>query len=131
MHDVHRVSGGEGVGDLDEQIERALHVDATRVDERPEGLAGDELHREVVHDRQAGDRCAVAHRHGLANLVDGDHVRMVQRRRRPRLLNETHQPARVAHDFRRQDFQRDWPAQDGVARAIDVAHPAWPISASI
>ncbi len=35
----------------------------------------------------------------LANLVDGDHVRMVECRRRPRLLDETHQPARVAHDF--------------------------------
>lgn len=47
-----------------------------------------------------------------------------ERRRRLRLLDETHQSARIAHDFRRQDFQRDGPAEDGVTRAIDVAHPA-------
>ena len=42
----------------------------------------------------------------------------------PRLLDESGETARVAHDLGRQDLQRDRPAERGIARAVDEAHPA-------
>ena len=126
VHDAGGVRRRERFRDLHQRLDRALHVDPPRVDERAQRVAGDQLHRQVVHRREARNRGAVAHRRRLANLVDGDDVRVVERRGRPRLLHEPGQPRGVADHVGRQDLQRNRSREHRVAGAVDVPHPALP-----
>src|ERR1700730_10929119 len=59
-----------------------------------------------------------------AHVVDGDHVRVVQRGRDPRLLQEPGPEHVIGGQLRRQYLQRDDAAQPEVLRLIDHAHPA-------
>jgi hypothetical protein len=102
---------------LHQQVDRAFRVKPPRFDERAHRVAGDQLHRHVVQRRQARSRCAVAHRRGFANLVDGNDVRVVQRRGGPRVLHEPGEPGRVADNFGRKDLQRETDRASVVSRA--------------
>ena len=73
VHEPARVRGVERVGDLAEQAERAPRVDAALAQQLGERRPVDELHRQVQ---------AVL---GLAGLVDGHDVRVLERRLRAAL----------------------------------------------
>ena len=77
-----------------------------------EPLAGDELHDVVVHPAL------------LADPVDRDDVGVVQPRRRPRLAAEPSEVPRVGQGVRRQDLQRDVPAERLLLGLVHDAHPA-------
>ena len=82
--------------------------------QRAQRLAVDALHHDV---RQAG---------GLADLVDRDDVRVIERGRRARLLGESSEAHRIRRETLGQELHRHVPVQVLVARAPDVAHPAGP-----
>ena len=63
---------------------------------------------------------------GLADLVDGDDVRMVERGGGARLLLEAAHASRLLGELRRQHFERHLAAELGVLRQVDFAHPALP-----
>ena len=86
--------------------QRALHQLLT------EGFAVEQL----GHDEQ--------HSGVLADIEDADDIRMRQRRDGPRLAVETRGHQRIAGDMRRQHLDRYLPVQAGIARAIDLPHPA-------
>ncbi len=60
----------------------------------------------------------------IADLVDGQDVGMIERRRGPRLVQETAQPFRIAAQFRPQHLERDRPAEHRIDGLVDLAHPA-------
>ena len=60
----------------------------------------------------------------LADVVDRDDVRMVQGRRRARLLLEPREPVRSAESSCGQHLDRHLAAEPRVPRPIDLAHPA-------
>ena len=59
-----------------------------------------------------------------AHVVDRDHVRVVQRRGDPGLLQEPGPEHVIGSQLRRQHLQRDDTAQPQVLRLVDHAHPA-------
>ena len=60
---------------------------------------------------------------GLADLVDGDDVGVVERGGGPRLLREAAHAARVGGELLGQELDRDVAVEVVVARAPDLAHP--------
>jgi hypothetical protein len=60
----------------------------------------------------------------LARLVDGDHVRVIDRRRHPRLALEALAEARVGGVLGGDQLERDRPPQRELGGAIDDAHAA-------
>ena len=61
-----------------------------------------------------------------ADVVDGQDVRVVQRRRGARLLLEAAEPLGIGGERRREHLDRDLALEPRVARAIDLAHPPRP-----
>ena len=57
------------------------------------------------------------------NVVDGEDVRVVERRRRPRLALEAHQSVGVGGDVRGQHLDRDVATQPLIPGPVDLAHP--------
>src|SRR5262249_52359509 len=62
----------------------------------------------------------------LANVVDREHVAVVERARRAGLLVEAPHPLCIAREIRKEHFDGDVAAQPLVARAPYLAHPARP-----
>jgi hypothetical protein len=60
----------------------------------------------------------------LLEAVDCGNVRMAERGENARLALEAHEPFGVARERRRQELQRNVPAQAGIVRVIDLAHAA-------
>ena len=60
----------------------------------------------------------------LADLVDGDDVRVVERGGGARFLREAAHPAFVPGEFVRQQLERDPAPEPRVAGQVDFAHPA-------
>src|SRR6266446_9863148 len=60
----------------------------------------------------------------LADLVDRDDVRMVQRDNRARFLLETVEPFRIASEAQRQELERGLASASGVGGEINFAHAA-------
>ena len=60
----------------------------------------------------------------LPDVVNGEDVRMVQRRGSPGFLLKPVKAVRVGRQARGQDLDRYVAAQAGIAGAIDLAHPA-------
>ena len=85
---------------------------AAATDDRREVLTVDQLHDDVRTGRI------------LAVVVDGDDVRVAQRRGRLGLLAEPGREIGVAQVFRSQQLDRDVTAQLGVERSIDGRHAA-------
>ena len=61
---------------------------------------------------------------GLAEVINGDDVRMVQCRQRLRLARESFGKFRVIHAFRREQFQGDEAVQGFLPRLVNHAHAA-------
>src|SRR5262245_3225602 len=60
----------------------------------------------------------------FAHLVDGDDVRMVEGRSRPRFLLESRHAIRVSREVGGEYFQSQLAAQPRVFGQIDLTHPA-------
>jgi len=60
----------------------------------------------------------------LADVVDREHVRVVERSREPRFLLEPPGRSRCAGSLIRQDFDRDLASDPGIASAVHLAHAA-------
>ncbi len=87
--------------------------------------------RGVSEQRLQVDPIDVAHRDkqapvGLARVVDRDHVWVIQARRQPRLPQQPLAETLVQREALGQHLQRDRAPQPGIAREIDLAHPAAP-----
>src|SRR5713226_1798339 len=110
MYDAGFVSRRKGVGDLFRYPNQLRQSHASGADQLPQGPADDALH----HDK---------HKPALvANLVDGNDVWMIQRRRRLRFARQT-APGILAGDWeRRQYLDGDGAIQAGVPSLINPAH---------
>ena len=111
VHNPGRVRPRKPVGHLRRNRQQALHGQRALVQEVPKRFPLDQLHRDVG----AGFR--------LADVVDDDDVRMVQRRGRTCLLFESPQAVGVGGDRIGQHLDRDLSAQPRVPRPIDFSHP--------
>ena len=139
VRQVHVLGIGVVTAPLDQQVPR-LHVPvhqplAVRGVQRPRGLAGEEQGGRGEDPAALFDHLPhvgpghVPHRDVQqvvlgAHVVDGDHVRVVQRGRDPRLLQEPGPEHVVGSQLGRQYLQRDDAAQAEVLGLVDHAHPA-------
>ncbi len=112
MNDVAAVRRVERIGDLNRQLERFVARKRLAVDAFLERLPFEQLH----HDE--GPALV------LADFVNDADVRMIQRRRGPRLTDKPLERGLVSRHFRRQELQRHRPAERRVLGFIDDAHPA-------
>jgi hypothetical protein len=109
---VRRVERRAGLGDElrgERRLERALLV------EHPAQV------RSIHEPHRDEQELAV-----LAGLVDGDHVRVVERGRDPRLAREPGAEGLVARELGRDQLERDGPVEGELARAVYDAHAAAP-----
>ena len=107
------VRGVERLGDLGEELDRALRLERTVLrDELGEVGALDVAHGEEEH--------AVL----LARLVDGDDVRVVERGGDPRLAQEALAEALVLGELGRDHLERDLAPETLLLGAVDRAHAA-------
>ena len=107
------VGGVEGGGDLVDDRRRAGGLERSLAqDQRVEIGALDEAHRQV--------ELTVL----LAGVIDRDHVGVIDRGRRPRLLLEALAEALVPGEVGGDQLQRDLPAEVDLDRPVDDAHPA-------
>ena len=112
MHDAGAVGLGEAVGGLRGDAEERLRRQRTVRENLPQRSALDELHRDELDAVRGTD------------VVDGDEVRVVQRRSRARLFLEALDPLGVRSDRRGQHLEGDVASEPCVTGAIDLAHPA-------
>jgi hypothetical protein len=110
VHDPGGVSPSQTVGHLRRERENSPDRQRARRHQLAQAPSFDPLHRDV------GDRAA------LADIVDDDDVRMVQRRGGSRLLLEAAQALYVAGKLRGQDLQRHLAAQPRVPRPVNLSH---------
>ena len=139
VRQVHVIGIGIVAAPLDQQVPRLdvpVHQPlAVRGVQRPRGLAHQEQGRGgedpaalLDHLPHVGPR-DIPHRDVQqvvlgAHVVDGDHVRVVQRGGDPRFLQEPGPEHVVGGQLGRQHLQRDDAAQAEVLRLVDHAHPA-------
>ncbi len=109
MRDSLRVREIQRVRGLHGDIDNLGQCHST-ADPRQKGLSFD-----VLHDDEGN---AIA----LANVVDGGHIRMVQRGSGLRFAREALHAVRVRRELSGQDFQRDGPVQPWIAREVDLSH---------
>ena len=112
MDNAARVGGGQPLCDLHPDLERFPRGKGAAGEPRPQRLALEELLDDV--------RCTFVR----ADVVNGEDVRVVERRCRPRLALEPLQALRVGREFRWQDFDRHVAPEPRVASAPYFAHPA-------
>ncbi len=111
MHDAFLVRGGNPCRGLRSDVQQRVQREGAVVHRLAERLAFDQLARDVIH--------AV----GLADVIDGDDIRMIQREHRARFLQKARHVLGIANVARSQGLQRD-AAPHPVYRAIDLAHAA-------
>jgi len=104
--------GGEGAAGLDGVVERLGQRDGAGVELLAEGLAIDELSGNV------GD---VA---GLADVVNGDDVGVVERGRGAGFLGEAEDALGVLDELGGQQLQSDLAVEASVLSEVDFAHAA-------
>ena len=112
MHHVLLVSFRESLRELRRETERSRDREALPREKRAQLLPRDELHRDEMDSL------------GFVDLVNGRNVRMVDRRRRLRLLNEPSALAFVRHELGRQDLHRHFAIEPGIEGSIHHSHTA-------
>jgi ABC-type hemin transport system ATPase subunit len=122
VDDAGGVRLGEPLGGLRDVGQQRPQARRLLVDLVLERDAVDELHRDEV-DRLTGRSAGRAERR-VADLVDRDNVRMVQRGGRAGLLDEPAHALVVAHQLGRQDLQRDRAPEHRIVRPVHLTHPA-------
>jgi hypothetical protein len=113
MNNTGGVRAGQGIGDLDGVLQNLGQPHAVFRDQPVERLSRHVLHGDEVHPV------------GLADVMDGDDVYMVEGRRGLRFLNEAALSRRVGDFIVRQNLDGDKAIQAGVARFVDHTHPAF------
>ena len=112
MNQPRAVGRCERAGHLDDrQHAGARKAHDAIVDRRAHRAAGDELHDE--------ERTAVV---GLADVVDVDDARMLERRTRQRFTEQSLPRRQIPQRFGRQNFDRDLARELRVGRAVHGAH---------
>ena len=112
VDDPFLVRRGEAMGDLRRDRNQPAQRGKSLFDPRREAPAEDELHRDV------GEALV------LADLVNGDDVRMVQGRGGARLLSEAQIVLRTLVEALGEQLDRDDAPEGRVARAVEPAHAA-------
>ena len=112
MHDAARVSRDQRARDLNRESDRFTNRHHTAVEPPPQRL--------TVNELADDERPAVE----IAEIVDHQNVRMVQRGRGASLRVEPAQTIGIRGGFRRQQLQRDVTIQLRVVRLVDFAHGA-------
>ena len=113
MDQAGGMGGVEGARDLVDQGHGPVDGQRTLARDRSFEI----LARHVAH---GDEQLAI----GLARLVDRQDVRMVERRRQPRLADEPLADRRDVRGVRPQDLERDMAPEPKVVGEIDRAHPA-------
>ena len=112
MDDPFRVRRGQTCGDLPRVLNRLAQGSAPSLELRAQLLAfqqfGDDERRAIVR----------------ADVVNGQDVRMIERRGRARFLLEAAQPVSVFGERGGQNLDCDFAVEARVTRAVDFAHPA-------
>jgi hypothetical protein len=117
MDDAHLVGEVEAAAHVDDHPDLLLEGEAAGVVDGPaELLAVDELHGDV-----AGG-LALAVLLDLADLEDGDDVRVVELRRRPGLALESLDRILPPHQGRRDHLERHRPVEERVVGLVDLPH---------
>jgi hypothetical protein len=117
VDDAERVGRLERLGDLARDRQRLVERHWSAGDAHAQVAAFDQL-----HDDRAGGGAGTRRR--VLEPIDLRDVGVIERRQRPRLAFEAHQPIAVAGERGRKDLQRHVTPELGVAGAIDLAHPA-------
>ena len=113
VHEVTLMRSVERARGLTEKPKRPLRFERTlRLDKRTEVGAFDETHRDV----QLTSR--------LARVIDRDDVRVIDRRRHPRLVQKPLSKPLVLCQIRRNQLQRNRTIQRNVVGPIHDTHPA-------
>ena len=116
MHDTRRVRRRQRVGHLDRVVERLV---------QPQSFAGDQLVQRLAGHKLHGNEIGgVPFRPGLADIVDGDDVRMVERGGGPGFQDEAPLALGIAHLCGRQKLERHEAVQARVAGFPDDTHSA-------
>ena len=99
----------------------AAWIVMSRISRSVSGAAGDALAQRLAVDefRDQESRAVV-----IADLVNREDVRVVERRRRPRLVQKTAQSLRIAAQLRPQYLERDRSPERRIDGLVDLAHPA-------
>ena len=112
VDDAFFVGSLDGLGDLSEEPDRFIDRNRMARDPLHERFALDQLHHQVV------DMI------GYLEPVQGGDAGVVQRSEEPSFALETRNSFWVPRERFGKDFDGDFSAELGVARAINVAHPA-------
>ena len=112
VHHALLVRGDQGVGQRDRQVEHLRQRQSAGRDERGEIATVDQLHRQKARARHVLDG------------VQGDDVRMIERRDRLGFALEAGQAIRRRGHVLGQHLEGDVAAETRVARAVHLAHPA-------
>src|SRR5262249_28071142 len=110
MNNALAVSGIQRIGNLDGQRQQAIHLKWLPADLALQRFALQELHR---------DEMAAL---GLADLIDGADIGVIERGCGARLALETLQCSRVVLHLRRQEFEGYVPSEIQVFRLVHHAH---------
>src|SRR5712692_4247988 len=113
VNDALRMGGVQSVGDLDAPIEHEFGGQRLAGDTVVQRCAFEEFHDE--------EGLAVA----FANVVNGADVRMIQRGSRAGFALQTLERARIAGQFRRQEFEGYVTAEPGIFGLVDNTHPTF------
>ena len=113
MHEALVVCGGQAARELHAVLDRLAQGQQAAPQAFAQRFAVEEL----------GDRVGQAILH--ADIVDGEDVRMRERRHRLGLALESRHSVGVAGQRRRQDLDGHVATEAGIARAVDLAHAAF------
>ena len=112
MDDARRVRDIQRIGNLHSEVHQLLHR---------QGLALDAVLQRVAVEIFHDDVLTLV---GLANVVDGAYIGMIERRRGPRLAPESLQRLRVPRQFIGQELQGHAPAQPQIFSFVNHTHAA-------
>ena len=112
MHDPRLVRLRQAVGNLCCDWQEPLERKRAAGEQLTQRLPLDLLHSDVGDALERTD------------VVDRDDIRVVQGRRRPRLLLEAPQPLRVGRHLCRQHLDGHLPPEPVVPRPVDFSHPS-------
>ena len=112
VHDALVVGGGQPACDLGRDVERLSRGQRPAADAVAQGLALEQLRHQI-------DDLLVR-----ADVVDGEHIGVVERARRPRFLLEAAEPVRASRERLWKDLERDVAAEARVVSPEHLAHAA-------
>ena len=113
MENACRVRGGQRVGYLHTVLQRVADTQPAVANHGGERRTGDVLHRHEVDAL------------GLTDVVDSNDVRVIQRGRGSRLLDESFPALWVDRAIRAEELDGDGPAEPRIERTVDDAHAAF------